>query len=170
MTDQSAYVNAYIENIMSMVHDQLNQIIQLKTQIKVTESLLSQKESTIADLTSKVSTSQHTESEVKTLKEKLKVTEDSFHALTNKVSHMDTLMNQIVEMKKIIQEKDRLLAEKDQQIQDLSTPKKTTTHNINRKSNGKSKKKPLEDVVVKEPSVIVQPQDLPMMTESVNDF
>ena len=64
MTDQSAYVNAYIENIMGMVHDQLNQIIQLKTQIKVTEPLLSQKEATIADLSSKISKSQHTETEV----------------------------------------------------------------------------------------------------------
>ena len=158
MTDQSAYVNAYIENIMGMVHDQLNQIIQLKTQIKVTEPLLSQKEATIADLSSKISKSQHTETEVASLKEKLRIAEDSYHALTNKVSHMDTLMNQIVEMKKTIQEKDRLLAEKDKQIEDLSKPPV-----INIKSGNRSKK-------ANKTSESNPPQDTYTLTESVNDF
>lgn len=166
MTDQSAYVNAYIENIMGMVHDQLNQIIQLKTQIKVTEPLLSQKEALITDLSSKVSSSQHTETEVATLKEKLRIAEDSYHALTNKVSHMDTLMAQIVEMKKTIQEKDRLLVEKDKEIERLANPPV-----INKKSgamNTKKKQQPPQTLFIEDKNFVTQESLL--LTESVNDF
>ena len=69
MTDQSAYVNAYLENTVAMLHDQLNQIIQLKTQVKLSENLLSQKDSTIAELSNKLSVSVATEKEFDTLKE-----------------------------------------------------------------------------------------------------
>lgn len=139
MTDQSAYVNAYIENIMGMVHDQLNQIIQLKTQIKVTEPLLAQKDATIADLSSKVTTSQHTDAEVTALKQKLRVTEDSFHALTNKVSHMETLQNQFNNVKK-------RLIEKEKEIEDLKAALENKTDEPSvivvpkRKINSKNKK------------------------------
>ena len=71
---------------------------------------------------------------------------------------MDTLMNQIVEMKKTIQEKDRLLAEKDKQIEDLSKPPV-----INIKSGNRSKK-------ANKTSESNPPQDTYTLTESVNDF
>lgn len=117
MADQSVYVNAYLENAVAMLHDQLNQIIQLKTQIKLSENLLSQKDSTIADLTNKLTISTATEKEFTSLKEKARIAEDSHHALVNKVSHMESLQNQFNDLKRSYIDKEKELAETKQLLE-----------------------------------------------------
>jgi predicted nucleic acid-binding Zn-ribbon protein len=123
MTDQSAYVNAYLENTVAMLHDQLNQIIQLKTQIKLSENLLSQKDSTIADLSNKLASSTVTEKEFAALKEKARIAEDSHHALVNKVSHMEALQNQFNELKRMYVEKEKELDETKSALEEYRTKK-----------------------------------------------
>lgn len=99
MTDQTAYVNTYLEHVMSMVHDQLNQLIQLRTQLKLTESVIAQKDAVIADLNNKFLSTENSEIEMNNLRERARIAEDSFHAMSNKVSHMETLQNQFSELK-----------------------------------------------------------------------
>lgn len=124
MTDQNTYINVYLENISAMVHDQLNQIIQLKTQVKISEGLLPQKEAIISDLTSRLEKVQFNETEMNELKERTRVAEDSYHAILNKVSHMETLMNQYNDLKKSFVEKENQLNEAKNLIEELSIIKR----------------------------------------------
>lgn len=127
MTDQTAYVNAYLENTTSMLHDQLNQIIQLKTQLKLTDSLLAQRDATITDLSNKLSVSTTIEKEMSVMIEKLRIAEDSHHALTNKVSHMETLQNQFNEVKKLLVKKEKELEQTKLLLEEKNTKKEPDT-------------------------------------------
>ena len=142
MTDQSAYVNAYLESAMAMLHDQLNQVVQLKTQVKLSENLLSQKDSTISDLSSKITTTTSaTEKEFAALKEKARIAEDSHHALVNKVSHMEALQNQFNELKKLYIDKEKELTETKQLLEELKSVKESSDVS-KRKINIKKKEEP----------------------------
>lgn len=141
MADQSVYVNAYLENTVAMLHDQLNQIIQLKTQVKLSENLLSQKDSTIAELSNKLSVSVATEKEFDTLKEKARIAEDSHHALLNKVSHMEALQNQFNELKRMYIDKEKELAETKQLLEESKSVKESS-ETPKRKINTKKKEEP----------------------------
>lgn len=113
MSEQNAYVNAYLELVSSMVHDQLNQIIQLRTQTKLSESLLAQKDTVIAELNNKILSNENSEIEMNNLRERVRIAEDSFHAVTNKVSHMETLQNQFSDVKnKLIGKEKELMGAK----------------------------------------------------------
>ena len=150
MTDQSAYVNAYLENTVAMLHDQLNQIIQLKTQVKLSENLLSQKDSTIAELSNKLSVSVATEKELTALKEKARIAEDSHHALLNKVSHMEALQNQFNELKRMYIDKEKELTETKQLLEEYKNPKVEDVPAVSKKKINTKKK---EEVLVKEEPV-----------------
>lgn len=150
MTDQSAYVNAYLESAMAMLHDQLNQVVQLKTQVKLSENLLSQKDSTIAELSNKLSVSVATEKEFAVLKEKTRIVEDSYHALMNKVSHMESLQNQFNELKKMYIEKEKELTETKKLLGGYKDDKADTVPTVSKKKINTKKK---EEVLVKEEPV-----------------
>jgi len=150
MADQSVYVNAYLENTVAMLHDQLNQIIQLKTQVKLSENLLSQKDSTIAELSNKLSVSVATEKEFAVLKEKARIAEDSHHALLNKVSHMEALQNQFNELKRLYIDKEKELTETKQLLEEYKNPKVEDVPAVSKKKINTKKK---EEVLVTEEPV-----------------
>ena len=147
MTDQSAYVNAYLENTVAMLHDQLNQIIQLKTQVKLSENLLSQKDSKITELSSQITTTSATEKEFAALKEKTRIAEDSHHALMNKVSHMEALQNQFNELKKLYIDKEKELVETKQLLEEYKIPKVEDVQSVSKRKINTKKK---EEVLVAE--------------------
>lgn len=131
MSDQSVYVNAYIENITAMVHDQLNQIIQLRTQLKVSESALAQKDAHIAELKTSLVSLQNNENEMNGLREKVRIAEDSYHALINKVSHMETLQNQFNDIKNKFKQKESELTKEKAKVETLENELKMAKEAIN---------------------------------------
>ena len=150
MTDQSAYVNAYLENTVAMLHDQLNQIIQLKTQVKLSENLLSQKDSKITELSSQITTTSATEKEFTALKERARIAEDSQHALMNKVSHMEALQNQFNELKKLYIDKEKELIETKQLLEEYKIPKVEDVQSVSKRKINTKKK---EEVLVAEEQI-----------------
>jgi len=133
MDEQTKYVNAYIENAVGIAHENLNTILQLKTQLKVSNDLVSEKDNQIIGLTNQINQL----SERVQFLEATETTNQQLiaenQALANKASHIDTFSRQISNNNKLLQEKDKLIhqlttdiEEKDKLISELKKkPKKT---------------------------------------------
>ncbi len=126
--DQNRYINAYVDIVIGQLHEMLSSNLQLKTQNKLANEIIQEKDNLIGELQNRINAVQNNDSDVQKAKEQAKHWEDSYHAMLAKISHMDTLLNQVRDMKAIILEKDKI-------IEDLKTPKKV----INTKA-----KKPIE--------------------------
>lgn len=103
MSDNNKYVNLYIENALGFVHQYLNEILQLKTQNRILNDLVSEKDQVINSLQDKNNQISDIPND--------KLIKEQYNVMKSKVSHVDSLLNQINEMKNIIQEKDNKIAE-----------------------------------------------------------
>lgn len=114
MSDQNKYVNVYIETMMASLHENLANILQLKTQLRLTNDVIQEKDRIIQEkdknlqsLIHELEQSKKTDGDYKQAKDNAKIWEESYNAMKSKVSHMDTITNQLKEMKKLIHEKDK---------------------------------------------------------------
>ena len=154
MSDSGAFINNYIDVIVGTIHEQLNTIFQLKTQIKMTDSLVREKDEAINILQKdieaiKQSNEQNYDeknslnSEIEGLRNNAKIWEESYNAMKNKVSHMDTLSNQLNDFKQQLlvknNEIDRLNKELDT-IKNRSVQKESVKETIKEVA-----KKPVEE-------------------------
>jgi hypothetical protein len=137
---QSKYVNAYIDTAVGTIHEYLSVNLQLKTQLKVTSDVAKEKDDVIASLRQELESIRKSDFEYSKAKDDARRWEDQFNGMKNKVSHMDNLMTQMADMKRIIQEKDSIienlnktLAQKEEEI----SGSQTTI--INRKKQQKTK-------------------------------
>lgn len=109
MSDQT-YVNYYIENVVGVAHEYLNTILQLKTQLRIATEAVSEKDILISSLQSEIESLRNNNLTLndivsKSVHDAISM-EGQLHGLQNKVSHMDTLLAQVSDMKRIIKEKD----------------------------------------------------------------
>jgi predicted RNase H-like nuclease (RuvC/YqgF family) len=104
MNDNNKYINLYIENALGMVHQYLNEVLQLKTQNKILNDLVLEKDQVINSL-------QVSNDEITRMQASNKSMEEKYVNMKNKASHVDNLLNQVNEMKLKIQEKDKKIAE-----------------------------------------------------------
>lgn len=130
--DQSKFINTYIETLMNSLFDNVKANLQLQTQVKVNEFVVAEKDQVINSLTQQLNDNQVAED----WKVKYESAETNYNAVLSKLSHMNTLLSQVGEMKKIIAEKDKQIATLSNQIEELKNPKKV----INTKA-----KKPIEE-------------------------
>jgi hypothetical protein len=107
MSDQNKYVNTYIETMMASLHENLATILQLKTQLRLTNEIIQEKDRVIQSLNVEIENLKRSDADYHQAKDNAKIWEESFRAMERKVSHMDTLMNQVKEMKKMVLEKDK---------------------------------------------------------------
>ena len=131
MSDQNNFINTYIDNAVGLIHEQVTNILHLKTQLKLSQDSLAEKDGVIEALNSKIVEleeiikTKDTENSQKTIDEKeyqralsnAASWEQSYNSMVNKVSHMDTLLKQVGDMK-------RQLKDKDAEIENLKTKKK----------------------------------------------
>lgn len=101
------YMNAYVNLAMETVHTYLNDILQLKTQVKILNDLVLEKDQVISSLTSELETLrtnqtkfQDVESEMIRLRDNAATWETQYNNMSNKVSHMDTLIKQYNDLQK----------------------------------------------------------------------
>lgn len=142
--DQNKYINTYIDIAVSQLHEYLNTSLQLKTQAKLANDLIQEKDQVIGSLQNQLNSIQNNDNDVQIAKDQAKQWEDSYHAMLNKVAHMETLMNQLKEMKSMVQEKDKTIASLNEQIQDLKTPKKVINTKV-KKIEVAKEKQPTDD-------------------------
>lgn len=99
MSDPNKYVNYYIENALAMVHEYVNVVLQSKTQARISGELASEKDSIIESMKAELERSIQDNTELNKSKQNAVVWEEKYNAMMTKVSHMDTLTNQVNEMK-----------------------------------------------------------------------
>lgn len=125
MSDQNKFINAYVETSLSILHDYINQTIQLKSQLKVATDTLTQLQNEVQQVKT-----ENTEKD--SAIQKAAALEHANHSLQNKVSHLETALNQITEMKRMILQKDEAIRSLEMQIEELKKPVKKV---INRKKH-----------------------------------
>jgi chromosome segregation ATPase len=139
MSDPNKFINTYIDTTIATLHEYVGSSLQLKTQLKLANDLLVEKDATITQLISEKDTALEklinekdvavsrltseleninnnfsaTQGNTETMKaallscqDKLKIAEESHSAISSKVSHMDTLLKQLSDMKNEIKTRD----------------------------------------------------------------
>lgn len=133
MSDTNAFINAYIDNSVGMIHENTVAILQLKTQLKVANDSLSQKDIVISNLTNEIEQLKNINSEGVRIQQELQASVESNRALHNKVSHLDAAIAQVGQMKSMIQERDAKIEELNREIENLKIPPKSSEALINNK-------------------------------------
>ena len=128
MSDPNKFINTYIDTTIATLHEYVGSSLQLKTQLKLANDLLverdaaitklnEEKEAAVSRLTSELENINNnfsaTQGNTETMKaallscqDKLKIAEESHSAISSKVSHMDTLLKQLSDMKNEIKTRD----------------------------------------------------------------
>ena len=118
--DQSKFINTYIETVMNSVIENVKLNLQLQTQIKVNEFVVAEKDQIIAALNQQIAENRIAED----WRVKYESAETNYNAILGKLSHMDVLLNQVGEMKKIISQKNVEIETLNQQLDEFKNPKK----------------------------------------------
>lgn len=156
MTDNNKYINAYVDIAIGTIHEYLAANIQLKAQNKIANDLVSEKDKIIASLQSEITSINKNTSDMQILQSNAKTWEDSYNAMKNKVSHMDTLTKQIIDMKREIVSRDDKIKELEDKLAELNkrSRKKLSTPETKLKSEDsvvlhtektETKKLPIDD-------------------------
>lgn len=118
--DQNKFINTYIETVINSIIENVKVNLQLQTQVKVNEFVVAEKDQIIAALTQQINENKVAED----WKVKYESAETNYSAVLGKLNHMDTLLHQVGEMKKIISEKDAHIEKLNEDLEELKNPKK----------------------------------------------
>lgn len=114
--DQTKYINAYIDVAMSTIHESTAQLLQQKTQNRVANDLLAEKDNIIATLTTEVENLKNGISDLSNIRSQNENMMQQHVGLTNKLAHFETLTNQVIQMKNEILLKDQIIQKLQDQI------------------------------------------------------
>jgi hypothetical protein len=131
--DQNKFINTYIDIVVNTLQDYIKANLQLQTQIKINEFAVSDKDKQIASLTQQLTDNKTAED----WKTKYEAAETNYSAILGKLKHMDVLLSQVNDMKKLVLTKDAQIELLNKEIEELKSPKKV----INTKT--KKKEEPL---------------------------
>lgn len=138
MSDTSKFVNAYIDLTVSQLHEYLNNLLQVKAQLKVSNDLLSEKDSIIVKLTQELETNKADNQEIVKVRDQARKWEDAHNAMVGKVSHLETALAQISQMKNEIIERDKKIQSLEDELAALkapvSTPKKPLNNRVKKET------------------------------------
>ena len=118
--DQTKFINTYIDVVINSLQENIKANLQLQTQVKVQEFVVAEKDQIIASLTQQVNENKLAED----WKVKYEAAETNYSAILGKLKHMETLLAQVNEMKKLIISKDAEIELLHKELADLKEPKK----------------------------------------------
>ena len=107
MSDSNKFVNSYIETCMNTLQENLANIVQLKTQLKLANDLIAEKDAVIGNMLRELEAKAHVESQYHNAMETNRGMNDELLGLRNKVTHLDTALRQVAEMKTMLLIKDK---------------------------------------------------------------
>lgn len=151
MVDQNLFINTYIDVIVATLQEHLKANLQLQTQVKVNEFVVAEKDKTIASLTEEINQNKIAED----WKVKYEAAETNYSAIMSKLKHMDGILAQFNDMKKLLAEKDAQITVLKEDLEQLRNPKKVI--------NTKTKKKEEESNT----SLIIEETE---KTKTLDDF
>jgi DNA repair exonuclease SbcCD ATPase subunit len=159
MSDANKFVNTYIDFAVNQLHENLNLILQLKTQLKLAGDSVTEKDEIISKLTADLETNKADNQEIVKVRDQARKWEDAHNAVANKVSHLETALNQINQMKKDILTRDETIARLESELEQLKNPPAKKA--INTKAKKSIDKEPVESSLPLEQeisSIIEKPQ------------
>jgi hypothetical protein len=136
--DQTTFINTYIDITINALQDYVKANLQLQTQIKVNEFAIAEKDKVISSLTQQLTENKTAED----WKVKYEAAENNYSAILGKLKHMDALLSQINDMKKLVLTKDAQIELLNKEIEELKSPKKVI--------NTKTKKKEISLPIVED--------------------
>ena len=152
MSDANKFVNAYIDLTVSQLHEYLNNLLQVKAQLKVSNDLLAEKDAVIAKLSQDLETNKTDNQEMIKVRDQARKWEDAHNSMAGKVAHLDTALAQITQMKNEIIERDKKIQSLQDEIASLKTPVSTPKKPLNNRV--KKEVNTLPQVEEKSPSVL----------------
>ncbi len=133
--DQNKFINTYIDIAVNTLQEYIKANLQLQTQVKVHEFVVADKDQIIANLNQQLTENKAAED----WKIKYDAAEANYSAILNKLKHMDVLLAQVNEMKKLIVTRDAQIEILNKEIEELKSQKKV----INTKTKKKEESLPL---------------------------
>lgn len=127
--DQNTFINTYIDIVINSLQDYVKANLQLQTQIKMNEFVISEKDKIISSLSEQIENNKIAED----WKTKYDAAEVNYSAVMSKLKHMDGLLNQLNEMKKLIIKKDHEIKLLNTQLSEHKSPKKVINTKIKKK-------------------------------------
>ena len=132
MSDPNKFINTYIDTTIATLHEYVGSSLQLKTQLKLANDLLIEKDAELSRLTSEIeninSNFSNTQDNTETMRaallscqDKLRIAEESHGAISSKVSHMDTLLKQLTDMKNEIKTRDDQISSYSEKVDNLTS-------------------------------------------------
>ena len=118
--DRTKFINTYIDVIINSLQEHIKANLQLQTQVKVNEFVVAEKDQIIASLTQQVNENKLAED----WRVKYEAAETNYSAILGKLKHMETLLAQVNEMKKIIVSKDAEIELLRKELTELKADKK----------------------------------------------
>lgn len=100
MSDQSTYINTYIDVAMEIIQSYLKESLQLKTQLKIANGIIAQKDHVIATFNENKKNFETDLDELNASRNNARRWEEQYNAMSQKVSHMDTITAQFNSIKK----------------------------------------------------------------------
>lgn len=95
MSDQSSFINTYLDSSIGMIHENINQILQLRTQAKLANDLVKQKDEIIANLQQEFEQTKTESNELQKKSSDYSRMQNEYNALRNKASHLDSITKQL---------------------------------------------------------------------------
>lgn len=163
MSDANKFVNTYIEFAVNQLHENLNLILQLKTQLKIANDSIAEKDVIITKLTQDLETNKADNQEIVKVRDQARKWEDAHNAMSGKVAHLDTALNQIAQMKKEVLSRDEIIAELKQELENLNNPRSKKA------INSKIKKEVVKEETVK-PLPLVEENPSKTVKQPTDDF
>jgi hypothetical protein len=108
--NDNKFVNSYIETCINTLQENLNNTLQLKTQLKVANDMITEKDIAIGNLLRELEDKKNVETLYHALLETNRAMNDELLGLRNKVTHLDTALRQVAEMKTMLLIKDKEIA------------------------------------------------------------
>lgn len=116
MSDTNAFVNAYIDHAVGMIHENVSAILQLKAQLKIANDLIAEKDAAIGSLAAQLESSKINTDEMSVLRDQARHWEDKHNSMVGRISHLDTALSQIAQMKKEILDRDDKISKLEEKL------------------------------------------------------
>lgn len=121
MSDQSKFINTYIDTTIAALHEYMGSSLQLKTQLKLANDTILEKDGLIAQLANEIENlksinstninqSTSLQAELAECRNRMAAADDSNNAMSSKLSHMDNILKQLSDTNQIVSAKDGEIA------------------------------------------------------------
>lgn len=130
MSDANKYINTYVDIAVSSIHEQINTIIQMKTQAKLANDLIKEKDEVISNLRKELEERSDKEGEYSQAVQNASKWEEECNALKSKVVHMDTLTSQYNDLKNQFVEKNKLIESLNTQLSEITAERDNTKREL----------------------------------------